>query len=359
MSDFYKTLVKELNNDNTVLLSDGGNSSEVVGWIDTGSYALNALCSGSMYGGIASNKITALAGEPATGKTFFSLGIVNSFLEKDETAGVNINDTESAITKKMMKDRGIDPARLILSEPSTVQEFRHGSLQLLDKYMKHKKKPPLLMVLDSVGQLSTTKEVEDTMEGKETKDMSRAALLKATFRVLNLKLAKAGVALLVTNHVYDVVGSMFPTKEMSGGSGLKYSASTILFLSKSKDKDGTEVVGNIIRVRAVKSRFSRENKTVQVRLSYDKGLDRYYGLLPIAEKHGLIKKVSTRFEMPDGSKAFEKAIYKNPEKYFTPEFMEKLELACNKEFQYGLGESYEDDMDEDEEYDIKEEKEID
>lgn len=149
--------------------------------------------------------------------TFFSLGIVNSFLEKDESAGVNYNDTESAITKKMMIDRGIDPSRLILSEPSTVQEFRYGALQLLDKYMNYKKKPPLIMVLDSLGQLSTTKEVEDTMEGKETKDMSRAALLKATFRVLNLKLAKAGVALLVTNHVYDVVGSYVPTKEMSGG----------------------------------------------------------------------------------------------------------------------------------------------
>jgi len=339
MNDFYKNLVKELNNDNTVLLSDGGNSSEITGWIDTGSYTLNALCSGSMYGGIAANKITALAGDPATGKTFFSLGIVSSFLEKDPLAGVNYNDTESAITKKMMLDRGIDPSRLILSEPSTVQEFRHNALQLLDKYMKYKTKPPLIMVLDSMGQLSTTKEVEDTMEGKETKDMSRAALLKATFRVLNLKLAKASVSLLVTNHVYDVVGSYVPTKEMSGGSGLKFSASTILFLSKAKDKDGTEVVGNIIKVRAVKSRFTKENKMVSVRLSYEKGLDRYYGLLPIAEKYDIIKKVSTRYEFPDGTKAFEKAIYNNPEKYFTPDVMEKLELACNKEFQYGIGEA--------------------
>lgn len=134
-------------------------------------------------------------------------------------------------------------------------------------------------------------------------------------------------------------------------SGLKFSASTILFLSKAKDKDGTDVVGNIIKVRAVKSRFTRENKMVQVRLSYDKGLDRYYGLLPIAEKYEIIKKVSTRYEMPDGTKVFEKAIYKDPEKYFTPDIMERLEKACNKEFQYGIGEEYIEDEEEDEEND--------
>jgi hypothetical protein len=183
--------------------------------------------------------------------------------------------------------------------------------------------------------LSSTKEMEDTAEGKETKDMTKAAILKATFRVLNLKLAKIGVPLLVTNHVYDVVGAYIPTKEMSGGSGLKYTASTIAFLSKKKDKDGTEVVGNIVKAKLVKSRLTKENALVEVKITYSKGLDRYYGLLDIAEKYGIIKKVSTRYELPDGTKIFGKNINEEPEKYFTKEVLDQIDAACRKEFLYG------------------------
>ena len=352
---FYKNLVKKLNKENTVLLSEGGNSAEFSGWIDTGSYALNALVSGSMYGGIPNNKIVALAGEEATGKTYFALGMVDSFMKTDPEAGVNFNDTESAVTEEMMKARGIDPERLILTEPSTVQEFRTEALNLIELYSAEKKAPPLMMVLDSLGQLSTTKEIEDTAAGKETKDMSRAALLKATFRVLNLKLAKAKIPMIVTNHVYDVVGSYFPTKEMSGGSGLKYTASIILFLSKKKDKDGTEVIGNIIKVRAMKSRFTRQDKVVEIKLSYTSGLDRYYGLLPIAEKYGIFPKVGKKYEVAPGVTVFENKILKEPTRYYTPEVMEKLEKACATEFKYGPGEfmADNDETDDEEDSDIE------
>ena len=193
----------------------------------------------------------------------------------------------------------------------------------------------MMMVLDSLGQLSSTKELEDTTAGSETRDMTKAATLKATFRVLNLKLAKINVPMLITNHVYDVVGSYIPTKEMAGGSGLKYSASTICFLGKKKEKDGTEVVGNIIKVKMAKSRFTKENKQVEVLLTYDKGLDRYYGLLDIAEKYDIFKKVANRYELLDGSKVYGKVIQKDPQKYFTKDVMEKIEKAVEKEFLYG------------------------
>ena len=141
--------------------------------------------------------------------------------------------------------------------------------------------------------------------------------------------------MVVTNHTYDVVGSMFPTKEMGGGSGLKYAASSIVYLSKKKEKDGTEVIGSIIHCKNHKSRLTVENKMVDVRLTYDKGLDRHYGLLDLALKHGIFKSVSTRIELPDGGKAFGKTINNDPEKYFTDEVMQKLEDAANKEFRYG------------------------
>ena len=177
--------------------------------------------------------------------------------------------------------------------------------------------------------------MEDTAEGKETRDMSRAQVLKASFRVMTLKLARAKVPMLVTNHTYDVIGSMFPQKEMGGGSGLKYAAGSIVYLSKKKEKDGTEVIGNIIHCKNHKSRLTVENKIVDVRLTYDEGLDRYYGLLELAEKYGVFKKVSTRYELPDGTKQFGKTILNDPKTYFTEEIMTQLEDAAQKEFKYG------------------------
>jgi hypothetical protein len=94
-------------------------------------------------------------------------------------------------------------------------------------------------------------------------------------------------------------------------------------------------VGNIIKATTHKSRFTKENKKIEIKLSYDKGLDRYYGLLDLAEKYNVIKKVSTRYELPDGSKVFGKAINSDPEKYFTPELLEQLEACAAKEFMYG------------------------
>jgi RecA/RadA recombinase len=333
--DFLKDMVKGI--DNTNLLSEGGNSSEYSGSIDTGSYALNALMSGSIYGGVPNNKITAFAGESATGKTFFVLSVLKTFLDKNPEGGVIYFDTEAAVTKGMMADRGIDTTRVVIAEPTSIEEFRTSATRILTNYIEtpEESRKPMLMVLDSLGMLSSMKELEDTESGANKRDMTKAQLLRGTFRVLSLKLAKANVPLLVTNHVYDVVGAYIPTKEISGGSGLKYAASSIIMLGKKKDKDGTEVIGNIIKATTHKSRFTKENKKIEIKLSYDKGLDRYYGLLDLAEKYNVIKKVSTRYELPDGSKVFGKAINSDPEKYFTPELLEQLEACAAKEFMYG------------------------
>lgn len=333
--DFLKDICKGI--DNTSVIDDGKNSSEFSGTIDTGSYALNALISGSIYGGVPNNKITAFAGESATGKTFFVLGIVKTFLEQNPDGGVIYFDTEAAVTKKMMSDRGIDTKRVVVSEPQSIEEFRTNAVRMLDSYNDGEEKPPMIMVLDSLGMLSSEKELEDTASGKNARDMTKAQLLRGTFRVLSLKLAKANVPMLITNHVYDVVGAYIPTKEISGGSGLKYAASSIAMLSKKKDRDDStkELIGNIIKVNMFKSRFTKEGKVVEVKLSFEKGLDRYFGLLDIAEKYGIIKKVSTRYELPDGSKVFGKAINANPEKYFTEDTLRAIDAACKKEFMYG------------------------
>jgi hypothetical protein len=194
---------------------------------------------------------------------------------------------------------------------------------------------PCLFVLDSLGMLSTTKEIEDTLNDKQVRDMTRAQLLKGTFRVLTLKLGLARIPMIVTNHLYDVTGAYVPTKEQGGGSGLKFAATTIIYLSKKKEKDGTEVVGNIIKAKAVKSRLSRENRDVEVRLFYDeRGLDRYYGLLPLAVEGGIIERVGNRYVFGE-KKFYEKEIMKNPETFFTQDVLEHIDVYAQKKFKYG------------------------
>ena len=337
MSDFLKDIIKETGNEYATLVSEGVEAGDVDSFIDTGSLAFNALLSGSIYGGMPSNKITAIAGEAATGKTFFALGIVKTFLDKNKDAGVIYFESESALTKELVESRGIDSSRMVIVPVATVQEFRHQSIKVIDKYIEQdeKTRKPLMFVLDSLGMLSTTKEMEDTAEGKETRDMTRSQIVKAAFRVLTLKLGKAKVPMIMTNHTYDVIGSMFPQKEMGGGSGLKYAASNIVYLSKRKEKDGKEIIGNIIHCKNYKSRLTKENALIDVRLTYKDGLDKYYGLLELAIKHGIFKSVSTRVELPDGSKQYAKTINNEPDKFFTKDVLAQIDEAAKKEFLYG------------------------
>ena len=333
---FLQDVVKEIGNEYASLVSDGVAAGDTSNFIDTGSYIFNGLVSGSIYGGIPGNKITAIAGESSTGKTFFCLGVVQHFLESNPDAGVIYFESESALSKDQIEERGIDSSRMMIVPVTTVQEFRTQSIRILDKYLEQPadKRQPLMFVLDSLGMLSTSKEVEDSEAGKDTRDMTRAQVVKSIFRVLTLKLGKANVPMLVTNHTYDVVGAYIPTKEMGGGSGLKYAASTIIYLSKKKEKDGKEVVGNIIKCKTAKARLTKENNQVEVRLYYDTGLDKYYGLLELGEKYGIFERKGNRIVVGDTS-VYPKTILEDPEKYFTPEVMQALDEVAAKEFKYG------------------------
>lgn len=337
MNNIFRELIKDCD-DFTTIAADGSSSAEYSGTIDTGCYILNAILSASIYGGAPNNKVTAFAGEAASGKTFFVLGIVKQFLDSDKKAGCIYYDTEAAVTKKMMEDRGIDTNRVIIAEPETIQKFRTHALKFLDSYEKieESSRPPLIMVLDSLGMLSTTKELEDSTAGNDTRDMTKAQVIKAAFRTITLRLAKLKVPMFITNHVYAKIGAYVPTNEVSGGSGLKYSASSICMLSKSKDRDNNKnIIGSIIKVRMDKSRLSKENTSVHVKLNYDTGLDRYYGLIDLAESAGIFKKVGNKYELPDGSKVFGKSIDENPSKYFTPDILDKLDVEAKRLFQYG------------------------
>ena len=335
---FLKKIVKDSGNKFACIVDDGIEGADVDGFIDTGSYAFNALLSGSLYGGVANNKIVALGGETSTGKTWFALSIVADFLNSNKEAIVLYFDTEQAVTSDMFAARGIDPTRVAVFPVATIEEFKIQCVSIVDKIleMDAAERKPMLIVLDSLGMLSTEKEVADSSEGKNIRDMTRAQGVKATFRILTMKLGKAKIPLILTNHTYAQIGTMYPTQVLSGGSGLQYAASTIVMLSKKKEKNAEgDVIGNIIHCKLYKSRLTKENQQVDVQLNYETGLNRYYGLIEIALTAGIFKKVSTRIELPDGTTAFEKTINENPTKYFNEAVMKQLEVAVAKEFKYG------------------------
>jgi RecA/RadA recombinase len=338
MSLNINQLLKATGNEYATIVGKDGVMTDPAGDpYDTGSYTLNALLSGSIYDGLCANKITGIAGEQGVGKTFFVLSAAEAFLNKYPDGIFVYFDSESATTAEMLGKRVGHTDRIIVVPVVTVQEIATQLYNLIDKFDNLRKDNPesrMFLVIDSLGNLSTTKEVEDIEAGTGTKDMTRAQLLKGTFRALTVKLAKSQVPLVFTNHTYQGMG-MFATKTMSGGGGPLFNASQIIFLSKAQIKEGTEKVGNIINMKNFKGRATREGATAKTRLFFKTGLDKYYGLLEIALKHDVLKKSGNMIVMPDGTKYFEKTIYGEPEKHFTPELLDLINTACAKEFLYG------------------------
>lgn len=307
---------------------------DVKNFVDSGSYTFNALLSGDIYLGLPESKIVSLIGEEAVGKSFYALGACKNFLDKDKTAIVLYFETEGSLTSESLNARNIDKNRLIILPVVTVQDFKNQCLTILEEYSKQKSKQPLMIVLDSLGNLSTTKELTDSLSGSDTRDMTRAQIIKAAFRVLSLKMSTIKVPMILTNHVYDNIGGgLYAGKVQSGGRGSKYAASITISLSKSKEKDGDIQIGSVITCTVVKSRFVREGLRVKTLIRFDGGLDRYYGLLDIAEKAGIFKKVSTKYETPQG-KFFGKSIETNPERFFTSDILEKINQYVNSNFKF-------------------------
>jgi RecA/RadA recombinase len=219
--DFLKEVMSL--NEYSSIAKDGIVAGDFTGFMDSGSYTFNAVLSGTIYGGYAQNKITELAGPSGVGKTFFALTLIKLFLYLNKEGGVFLFESESALSKAQLIEFGIDVTRVYVFPVDTVEKFRHQALSILIKYNEQKKdeRKPLLMVLDSLGMLSTEKEMADIGDGKGTKDMTRAGLIKAAFRVLTLKLGIAGVPLILTNHTYQEMCLAEDTKVIMFDDSLK------------------------------------------------------------------------------------------------------------------------------------------
>lgn len=333
--------------DSFVQASSGELNSEVTYWIDTGAYALNLLISGSIFKGAPGNRNLQLAGDPATGKTFFMLELVRDFQQKNPNGLAFYFDTEDAIDERVLLSRGIDTSRVFVEQEAlSIEEFAMKAINLLNSYNDaddEAAKPPLLIIVDSMGRLSSSAQVEAYDKGEPKADTGRRAKAwrEAAMMVKGKqKLARAAVH--TTNHVYEQIGAYVPTKVASGGKGPEYMADVIVFLSKRKINKGDKETnidpgdGVIVTAKTEKQRFAKPHRQVHLLLDFDNGLNRYYGLLDLAVEYGLVKKLpGGYFEFGDGRKVYEKAINATPEAFFTKEWLDDFEREVSPHFHFG------------------------
>jgi RecA/RadA recombinase len=252
--------------------------SKITEWIDTGNYHLNAVFSGDLFGGIPNNRTICLAGDSGTGKTFLLLNMV----AQAQKMGYYViyYDTEGAVDVDNIQAFGVDPERFDHQPVSDLAKFRTSITTLTKKMMEAKEKgfktPKLMVCLDSLGMLATTKEIDDAISGNTAADMTRAKSIRSLFRIITSDLTGLGIPFVFTNHTYASTG-MFPTINLSGGGGLVYSASVILALSKAQIKEGTVQTGIIVSVKTLKNRFGKPIP-IKFHIRWDKGMNRFIGM---------------------------------------------------------------------------------
>ena len=257
--DFLKEIVKEIGDEYTQL---GKDIDDTESFIDTGSFIFNSLLSGSVFGGASRSRITAIAGESSTGKTFFSLAVVKNFLDNNPDGYCLYIDTEAAVNKGLLESRGVDLDRIVVVNVVTIEEFRSKALRAVDIYLKKDEsdRKPCMFVLDSLGMLSTEKEIRDALDDKQVRDMTKSQLVKGAFRMLTLKLGQAKIPLIVTNHTYDVIGSYVPTKEMGGGSVSNTPRLRSFISAKKRKRIRARLLETLLKLRHINQDSQKKTK---------------------------------------------------------------------------------------------------
>ena len=257
---------------------DKSTISEIDHYIPTGNYHLNACLTGSLFGGYPNNRAVALAGPSGTGKTYLILNAIKQ--AQKQGYSIIFYDSENAVDKKLVEKFGIDPKTFRYEPCNTVQEFRSSVTAITDVLIEQKKKgielPKIMVVLDSAGNLATQKEIDDAKTGSSKADMTRAKLLKSTFRIIMTQFGICKIPFLFTNHTYQTQ-DLFSRQVGGGGTGPEYAASIILFLGKAKLKEGIEQTGIIVTAKPNKNRFAKPTN-IKFHISFNKGMNPYVGL---------------------------------------------------------------------------------
>ena len=248
---------------------------------------VNVALSGSLDGGLTPG-LTMFAGPSKHFKTAFALLMAKSYMDKYDDAVVLFYDSEFGTPQNYFEAFDIDTERVLHTPITDVEQLKHDIMSQLQSIEKNDR---VIIVLDSIGNLASKKEVEDAIEGKSVADMSRAKQIKSLFRMITPHLTLKDIPMVVVNHTYKEIG-MFPKDIVGGGTGSYYSADTIWILGRQQDKDGTEVVGYNFIINVEKSRYVREKSKIPVTVSFDGGINKWSGLLDIALEGNFVTKPS-------------------------------------------------------------------
>jgi RecA/RadA recombinase len=320
----------------TIKKIEGGKVYQNYEFFDSGCFTLNALISGDIFGGFRTGGLTHLAAESSVGKSLLAINAGHQFLQKYEDALLYYVDTEHAITMDDLEKRGLDTDRCIISHTNEIHALKQDLIEIMDSIEEGKTSPQLCIVVDSIGAMVSKKEIDDIRNRNDKKDMTKAQETNALIRNMTYLAGEKNVCLITCGHVYENIGGMGYEKAISGGNGVKYFPNLILTMTKSKHKSGLDVIGSNIRCKTFKSRLSKENQVVVITNTYEKGLEKWSGMIEFAIEAGVAKKSGSwvQFEGHD-AKAQSKAIYREPEKYFTPEILEKINYWVKQNFNYG------------------------
>jgi recombination protein RecA len=342
IADAFKVL--ENLNPSAASLDDNSLSS-VNEWIDTGSYALNAIISGSLYGGIPMGRLTGFVGPESCGKTLMA----NKIMANAQKKGMYVAyfDTEGALDEATAKRLGCDTSKIKHVPSEITEQCRNEIVQFLSSIIENKLQGQVLIVIDSLGNLITTQEKKKIDEGSDTLDMgNRAKALKSLMRAITHAAAKANCPVVFTNHIYDDPSQLHPSaiKKQAGGSGPLYMASVIVQMAKktekaedSKNKDANSettflskgINGMTLRTLTTKNRFVAPFLETEMYLNFRTGLNKYSGLLEMAEGYGVLEKNGHRHSFQGESLGFFKDFKDNEEIWqkILPVLEEKLKVG--------------------------------
>jgi len=248
---------------------------------------INVALSGRLDGGLTPG-ITMWAGPSKHFKTAFSLLMAKSYLDKYPDAALLFYDSEFGTPQSYFDTFGIDTSRVVHTPLTDIEQLKFDIMQQLSEVERG---DHLIIVIDSIGNLASKKEVEDAMEGKSVGDMTRAKQLKSLFRMVTPHLNLKDIPLVVVNHTYMEIG-MFPKAIVGGGTGAMYSADNVYILGRQQEKEGTEIVGYNFIINVEKSRYVKEKSKIPVSVSFDGGLSKWSGLLDVALESGHVIKPS-------------------------------------------------------------------
>lgn len=255
--------------------------------IQTDVPAVNIALSGSIDGGLTPG-LTMFAGPSKHFKTAFALLMAAAYQKKYPDAAILFYDSEFGTPQSYFEAFGINKENVLHTPITDVEQLKHDIMSQLQAIEKGDR---VIIILDSIGNLASKKEVEDAIEGKSVADMSRAKQIKSLFRMVTPHLTLKDIPMIVVNHTYKEIG-MYPKDIVGGGTGSYYSADTIWILGRQQDKDGTEIVGYNFIINVEKSRYVREKSKIPVTVSFDGGINKWSGLLDIALEGNFVSKPS-------------------------------------------------------------------